>query len=170
LHSRLYLGIVLIMPVKLNIDWAHALNLYNQGLKVPRIAEILGVKVNTISARAKRHNWAHNRDKAVQAVASVVQNMISTRPKTVQERAESWVDRTVGDIERTVSGLEKLPVPQNIDGWRKHEEVWGMHVKRGRSTFGLDQQGTNVQINIGCRSTMSPVEPVPIDITPTPEQ
>jgi Uncharacterized conserved protein len=153
------------MPVTLDIDWDHAHQLYNQGVKFPKIAEIMGAKCNTIQAHAKRHNWAQRKIKATQAISEVVHSIVQDRPKTVQQRAEKWIDRTIHDIERTANVLESLPVPASLDGLRKHEEVWGMHVKRGRSTFGLDQAGTNIQVNIGMSGQLSSVEPV-IDVEP----
>jgi hypothetical protein len=107
-------------------------------------------------------------------VSEVVQGIVISHPKTVQKRAEEWIERTANDVERTVSVLEKLPVPGDLDGIRKHEEVWGMHVKRGRSTFGLDNAATNIQVNIGMSGQLSSVEPVlepearAIDAEPVP--
>lgn len=133
----------------LSVDWDHALQLYTQGMKYTQIAKQLGVKAATVSQHAKRHQWVQRRGKAQQAIQTVVQNIVLRQPRTVQKRAEEWIERTADDVERTVSVLEKLPVPGDLDGLRKHEEVWGMHVKRGRQTFGLDQQTTNVQVNVG---------------------
>jgi hypothetical protein len=158
------------MPKPSTIDWELALNLYNQGLKVPRIAEKLGVRSNTISARAKRHNWAQRRAKAVQAVGEVVQNMVKDRPKSVQERAEKWVEREITRVEKLTDVLDVTPIVPTIQGLREHIEVAAMNGKYGRSTFGLDQQSTNIQVNIGMSGHLASVEPIqdqPIDITST---
>ena len=156
------------MPKPSTIDWELAHSLFNQGLRVPRIAEQLGVKPNTISARAKRHNWAQRRAKAVEAVSQVVQNMVKDRPKTVQERAEKWVEKEISRVERITDVLDVTPIVPTLSGLREHIEVAAMNGKYGRSTFGLDQQGTNVQINIGMSGQLSSVEPS-IDVDPVPE-
>lgn len=161
---------VATMPNKLKIDWNLAFNLFTQGLTFKDIAPKVGCLEPTLRKHAARHNWTEQVSQARLAVSQVVQDLVRKEPLTVQKRAEQWIDATACDIERTVATLSKLPVPQNLDGLRKHEEVWGMHVKRGRSTFGLDQQGTNVQINIGRfgKASIEPVQDHPqvIDIPP----
>ena len=159
------------MPAPSEVDWIHALALYNQGLKIPKIAEIVGAKPGTVSQHAKRHKWVQRRTQAQQAVSEVIHNIVLREPKTVQKRAEDWIERTVNDVERTVSVLEKLPVPESLDGIRRHEEVWGLHVKRGRSTFGLDNQSSQVNISIGMFGKEA-VEPSPsqvIDVDTVPQ-
>lgn len=162
---------VATMPTTLDIDWDHAHQLYNQGMKMPQIAKLLGAKPNTISAHAKRHGWAQRRMKATQAVAEVVQSIVINHPKTVQQRAERWVEREINRVEKITDVLDCVPIPTNITALREHVEVSAMNGKYGRSTFGLDQAGTNVQINIGRfgKASIEPIQDQPetIDIPPS---
>lgn len=159
------------MPLKLKIDWNLAFNLFTRGLTFKEIAPKVGCLEASLRKHAARHNWSQQVSDARQAVAQAVQNLVHKEPLTLQKQAEAWVNVTTQDIKRTAETLINLPVPQNLKGLKDHEEVWGMHVKRGRSTFGLDQsQGMNVQINIGRfgGKGLAPVEdnpgPPPIDI------
>jgi hypothetical protein len=146
------------MPQKLKVNWQLAFDLFTRGLTYKDISLQLGCKEVTLRSHGARNNWSEKVAQSRLAVAEVVQNMVTRRPEALQKRAEKWVDATISDMERTVVALQALPVPDKLDGIRKHEEVWGMHVKRGRATFGLDQQTQAVQINIGLRG-MGELEP-----------
>ncbi len=158
------------MPVKLKIDWNLAFDLYTRGLTYKDIAAQVGCKEVSLRAHGTRNNWREKVASARQAVSRVVSNMLnpaSSEQQSLQKQAEAWVNVTACDIKRTAETLIALPVPGNLDGLRKHEEVWGMHVKRGRSTFGLDQAGASVTINVGLkgRGELIPSERV-IDVQP----
>jgi hypothetical protein len=159
------------MPLTLDVDWEHAHQLFNQGLKIPRIAEQLGVKYNTVSARAKRYKWAQKRDNAVKAVAEVVHNMVKEKPNTVQERAQKWLEKEMNAVEDITIALDAVPIPETIPKLREHIEVRAMNGKYGRSTFGLDNQQGTVNISIGMFGKEQ-VEPTPgqvIDVELTPQ-
>jgi hypothetical protein len=156
------------MPLKLNVDWDHALQLYTQGLRHTQIAAILGIKVGTLTQHAKRNGWLQRKTKAHQAIQSVVQNIVMQKPKTIQKRAENWIEKTADDIERTADMLSSLPVPDSLPGLREHEEVWGMHVRRGRSVFNLDSVG-RVTVNVGVNTADLRPKSEPIDVSTVQE-
>jgi hypothetical protein len=164
------------MPKSTGADWNYAFTLFTQGLSLKEIADQLHVTLSSVKAQSARKGWSNQVATARATIQTAVTKSTQTAALTIQERAESWIDATVSDIERTVDTLTKLKVPKNLNGLRKHEEVWGMHVKRGRSTFGLDQQGANIQVNIGMSGQMASVEPVSepeartIDIAPIQPQ
>lgn len=137
------------MPVKLNIDYNLAFDLFTRGLIFKEIAPKVGCREATLRKFAARHKWTEQVSQARQAVAQVVQTVAKKEHKAIAARAEHWIDRTACDIERTSETLIKLDVPQDLDGIIKHETAWGMHVKRGRSVFGLDQPGASVTLQVG---------------------
>ena len=153
------------MGKPLAVDWNFAFTLFSQGLSLQEIATQLGVTLSAVKAQSARKGWSNQVATARATISTAVTKAVQSNALTLKDRAEMWVDATVSDIERTVDALSKRKVPKSMKGLRQHEEVWGMHVKRGRTTFGLDQQGTNVQINIGMSGQLSSVEPC-IDVEP----
>lgn len=159
------------MGKALGTDWSFAFTLFSQGLSLQEISDQLGVTLSAVKAQSARKKWSNQVATARATISTAVTKSVQSQVMTLKDRTEMWVDATVSDIERTVDALTKLKVPKNLNGLRKHEEVWGMHVKRGRSTFGLDQHGTNVQINIGRfgKASIEPIQDQPqvIDIPPS---
>jgi len=137
------------MGKKFACDWDYAFLLYSQGLTYKEIAQQIGASLEAVKQHSSRKKWSHRVTTARQAITTAVTKSVQAGALTIKDRTERWVDATVGDIERTVDVLSKLKVPKNLKGLREHEEVWGLHVKRGRSTLGIDQAGAQIQVNVG---------------------
>jgi len=153
------------MPKKLACDWNFGFALFSQGLSLQEIADQLGATLSAVKAQSARKGWSNQVATARATISTAVTKSVQAQVLTIQDRADRWVNATASDIERTVATLTELKPPKNLKGLKQHEEVWGMHVKRGRATFGLDQQQTAVQVNIGLFGqgdvVEKPVEPSP---------
>lgn len=155
------------------IDWEHAFTLFSQGLSYPEISVQTGATQVAIRSRASRHKWRDRVATARQQVQLVQQKRVDKLLKPLAERSEAWIDLTATNLEQTAQVITSKPIPKSFMGLMQYEQLMGLHVKRGRATFGLDQQQTAVQVNIGLFGQGDVVEKSVdqvVEIAPNPDQ
>lgn len=137
------------MPAPLAVDWSFAKLLKFQGCSNAEIAAKLGIKTATVAKRVEREKWGVQNDIARKSVSADVARIVANHSRSIQERAEEWIESEASNIEKTAQVLNDRKIPKSLTGLIDYETLRGLHTKRGRATFGLDNQSSSIQVNIG---------------------
>lgn len=115
--------------------------LYLQGIPHKKIAEELGIPMETVKAWSCRQKW-----KLEKAGASVK----ASNPAKIRELGETLLGKLAQDADRVVHHVNTMTIPREWPSLERRERIMGLLTERVRTCCGLDQGtvGSIITLNI----------------------
>lgn len=168
------------MALPLQVDWNKVQSMYLKGMTPKQIGELLGIKADSVSARAFRYKWRKSLLDSSVIVKAHNDAIQGNEPETPESshltKASASVKGSLANALLQATGcLDTLPQSKSLKSRTASAQLLSTLAGVGKTVFGWSegQSTPSVRINVMANCTLSPpdqakaIEQAPvIDVTP----